>query len=131
MSRSKYLSLLILIVLFTTACTRQSAAGGLATNVNVKLNIEPDPPVVGNSMIRLEVRDESGQPIEDLDIQIKGDMTHAGMAPVFGVSLYEGEGVYSIPFEWTMAGDWVLQVAADLPDGTLLNRSFEVQVAGE
>lgn len=131
MSRSKYLSLLILIVLFTTACTRQSATGSLATNINIKLSFEPDPPVVGNSMIRLEVRDESGQPIEDLDIQIKGDMTHAGMAPVFGASLYEGEGVYSIPFEWTMAGDWVLQVAADLPDGTLLNRSFEVQVSSE
>jgi hypothetical protein len=131
MSRSKCLSLLFLILLLITACTRQSAVGNQATNVSVKLTFDPATPAVGDSMVYLEVRDENGQPVEDLNIQIKGDMTHAGMAPVFGVSKYEGDGVYSIPFEWTMAGDWILQVAADLPDGTVLNRSFEVQVASE
>jgi hypothetical protein len=28
-----------------------------------------------------------------------------------------------------MAGDWILQVTAELPDGKLLDRTFDVRVA--
>ncbi len=132
MSRLRYLNLLLLIfALLIPGCTRQSSVGKQATAVSVDLNFKPNPPVVGEGMIYLEVRDQNGQPIKDLDIQVKGDMTHAGMTPVFGTSTDEGKGRYSIPFEWTMAGDWILQIAADLPDGRLLNRSFEARVQPE
>ncbi len=132
MSRLKYVSLLIIsLMLIVSGCTRQSSLEGRATGVNVDLDYEPNPPIVGKGTIHIQVRDEDGRPIEGLDIQVKGDMTHAGMTPVFGLSEHEGDGRYSIPFEWTMAGDWILQIAADLPDGRVLNRSFEANVQAE
>lgn len=132
MYRLKYLNSLLLVALLLAAgCVRQSRVVDQTTAVEVELSFDPNPPAVGKGIIYLEVRDANGQPIEELDIQIKGDMTHAGMTPVFGVSDDEGDGRYSIPFEWSMAGDWILQVATDLPDGRVLNRSFEVRVQPE
>lgn len=134
MSRSRFLRLLTLIsilILLNPACTRQSSIGDQAIDLNVQLTFEPDPPVVGEGVIRIRVTDSRGQAIDGLSIQVKGDMTHAGMTPVFGISTPEGDGSYSVPFEWTMAGDWVLQLIAELQDGTVLNRSFEVRVVSE
>ena len=134
MSRSRSLRLLTLIaifLLFTPACARRSSVGDQATDLNVQLTFEPDPPAVGEGIIQIRVTDSRGQVINGLSIQLKGDMTHAGMTPVFGISTPEGDDSYSVPFEWTMAGDWVLQLVAELQDGTVLNRSFEVRVVSE
>ncbi|MGD2162217.1 MAG: FixH family protein [Anaerolineales bacterium] len=132
MFRWKILSLIILsLILLTPACTRQSAQGDQASNLTVDLSFEPETPVMGEGIILLKIWDEQTQPIEDLSIEVKGDMTHAGMTPVFGTSSYQGDGIYRVPFKWTMAGDWILQVTAELPDGRILDRSFDVRVASE
>jgi hypothetical protein len=103
--------------------------GDQASNINVEIFFEPDQPVLGESVILLKVLDDRNQPVEGLTIEVKGDMTHAGMTPVLASSSYEGQGLYKVPFEWTMAGDWILQVTAELPDGKLLDRTFDVRVA--
>lgn len=132
MSRSNHVRFLIFILLLlVSACVRESATGDQAATLQVELRFEPDPPVVGEGTIEITVKDERGKPVEGIKIQVKGDMTHAGMTPVFGVSIEHGEGRYSVPFKWGMAGDWILQFSADLPNDRLLNRSFEVRVLPE
>jgi hypothetical protein len=119
------------LIILTPACSRQSSLDDQAGEIAVDISFDPNPPVVGAGVIFLQVQDERSQPIEDLNIDVKGDMTHAGMTPVFGDSVHEGDGLYIVPFEWTMAGDWIIQVNAELPDGILLDRSFDVRVASE
>jgi hypothetical protein len=36
---------------------------------------------------------------------------------------------YVVPFEWTMAGDWIIEVSAELPDGTTAAQTFDQSVA--
>lgn len=121
--------MVLALTVLIAGCVRRSAVGDQAADMSVQISFTPSPPVVGEGTISLKVEDAHGDAIDGLDIQVKGDMAHAGMTPVFGVSVDDGEGRYSIPFEWTMSGDWILQIAADLPDGRVLNRSFEAYVA--
>ena len=37
-------------------------------------------------------------------------------------------GLYSVPFEWTMGGDWVVQVTAKLKDGGTATQQFKFTV---
>jgi hypothetical protein len=57
-------------------------------------------------------------------------MTHAGMAPVFGTAQGGADGRYTVPFQWTMDGDWLLTIAVVLPDGRKASRQFPVTVGG-
>ncbi len=55
-------------------------------------------------------------------------MSHAGMKPVLA-NISEGEsGVYAVPFEWTMGGDWFVAVTATLPDGRVATKRFDLSV---
>ncbi len=53
-------------------------------------------------------------------------MSHAGMAPVLANATESAPGVYDLRFAFTMQGDWVLLVAAVLPDGTRIERRVDV-----
>ena len=76
----------------------------------------------------MAVFDAAGAAVEGAELEIKGDMTHAGMVPVV-VTISQGDaGTYLTGFEWTMAGDWILTVQAKLPDGRVARRQFEVRV---
>jgi hypothetical protein len=71
---------------------------------------------------------EEGAEIGDFTIDVRGDMSHAGMTPEI-VTEAKGElGTYAVPFEWTMAGDWIITISAKLPDGRNLIRTLPVQV---
>ncbi|MGB1288922.1 MAG: FixH family protein, partial [Aggregatilineales bacterium] len=68
--------------------------------------------------------------INDATVAVRGDMSHAGMIPVM-VEASEGtEGEYEIPFEWTMGGDWAVEITATLPDGRSTQRTFEYSLPG-
>ena len=60
------------------------------------------------------------------DVRLEADMSHAGMAPVFADAAARGDGVYEIPFSFTMRGDWVLLISVALPDGARLERRIDV-----
>jgi hypothetical protein len=94
--------------------------------------IEPlYPPGVGKSTLNIRVFDGNDQPIDNAAIAVKGDMTHAGMVPVFGEADQGDKGLYKVPFEWTMGGDWVLTVQATLPDGTIAEETFPLTISGD
>jgi hypothetical protein len=57
-------------------------------------------------------------------MQLEGNMSHAGMVPVFAQAVETEAGQYEADLEFTMAGDWFILVQADLPDG----RSMEHKV---
>lgn len=86
-------------------------------------------PRVGPAQIVVTLRDANGDGIEDAEVEVTGDMTHAGMMPVVSAAPEEGDGVYrSEAFEFTMAGDWVLTVEAALPDGGGLRDTLSLTV---
>ena len=126
--------LLLFVVLLSPAlagCGRVSRAEAQTTDVNIVLEINPDPPGVGPAHLTLFVTSADGTPIDGARLSIKGDMTHAGMQPILAETEGGEEGRYEAPFEWTMGGDWIVTVTAALPDGRTASRQFTYLVEGD
>lgn len=127
--------LLVMLAAVTMAACRQSA-GGVPLDVGgddgVTLTLSPaveGDPVMGPFRWRITLHDESGAPIDDAVITLRGDMNHAGMVPVESAATAEGDGIYTADFEWTMAGEWYVVVTATLPDGRVTSETFPYTVA--
>jgi hypothetical protein len=119
------------ILLLGSGCSRESRKAS-SLNVQFTLTTIPFPAVVGQSRLVIQVTDLAGQPVDDASLSIKGDMTHAGMVPVLAeIQGGDEEGYYRVPFEWTMAGDWVVTVEATLDDGSHAKERFNFSVLSE
>lgn len=130
--RSFLLCLTLSTALVVGACQRQSQAlKDPAPDVMAELTVIPDPPRVGQSALHLSLTDESGAPIEGAAVSVRGDMGHAGMVPVFGDGKEIEPGLYQVPFEWTMAGDWIVELSVQLADERELVRTFDLRVPSE
>lgn len=98
------------------------------TGVQITLAADSDQIVMGPMVWRVTLRDDDGQPIEDAAVSVRGDMNHAGMVPVESAANHSGDGVYTADFEWTMAGDWIVTVTAELADGNVVSQTFDYSV---
>lgn len=133
MNLRRCLFIVLTLLLATSAgCQRasQQAASDQAPEIAAALAIDPEPAVVGPAMLQVTLTDASGAPIDGASVSLKGDMSHAGMAPVLAQASGGAAGVYQAQWRWTMAGDWVVTVTATLPDGRTLVRRFDLTVAG-
>ena len=90
-------------------------------------DVFPQPPRVGPSTITLRVLDPAGKPATGVRIKLEGNMSHAGMTPVFADAKEIDPGRYSSTMELSMAGDWYVVVHMTLPDGRQLERQFEIK----
>lgn len=113
-----------------TGCSRASrqATADQAPDVALVINLQPNPPTVGWGQVTVEVADATGKAMEGAIVDLRGDMSHAGMRPVLAKATGQPGGRYVAPFEWTMGGDWTLTVTAALPDGRQAVRQFEISV---
>lgn len=114
--------------LLAAGCQRQSRSGQSLPDVELSYQIEPSPPVAGPAVATFRLTDASGAPLSVRSFDLRGDMTHAGMVPVLAQGTEVSPGEVRCQFEWSMAGDWVLSVAAVLSDGRSLNRTIELSV---
>jgi hypothetical protein len=60
-------------------------------------------------------------------ITLEGNMSHAGMVPVFVEAREVEPGSYRATMDLSMGGDWVVLVHITLPDGRKLERQFEIK----
>lgn len=126
----------ILAVIFGAAILLLAACGGRVSQQvdagDVVMEFEPMSTAVGETMVMITLKDGAGSPINDATLSVKGDMTHAGMTPVVEEIASGENGVYEVPFEWTMGGDWFVTVDAALADGTIVTRRFEdISIEGD
>jgi hypothetical protein len=128
----KRVVLLIILLLATSACrqSQQQAATETASGASVQIEMvtEPDPIQTGAGTLLITARGPDGTPADVVRIDVRGDMNHAGMQPVFGSAESAVEGVFRVPFNWSMAGDWILEVTAALRDGSTASQRFDVTV---
>ena len=120
------------IVLFS-ACVQQQDSAPQTDTGRFNIELLPPEPDTGSLIIRLT--DSDGQPITDAQVSLEGNMNHAGMAPVLSESVSDGDdgstdGLYQIPFEFTMFGDWIITVSADI-NGDMVAQDFNVSVDAE
>jgi hypothetical protein len=94
------------------------------------VRVSPTPATLSGGRILVALDDTAGRPVPDAVVQVTGQMTHAGMVPVVDTASQEAPGRYAVPaFGFTMAGDWVLEVRARLPDGREAAADQPIRVA--
>jgi hypothetical protein len=134
--RLERLFVICLLVLMLAACRESQqptatfpADTELTNPITLSLLNMPDPITVGETMLQVRLTDADGEPLREASIEVRGDMTHAGMMPVMGTGTDDDrDGVYDVPFDWNMGGDWVLTITATTPDGTVVSQMFAFNV---
>ena len=116
------LCLLCLFVAGFEGCRNHSTV-----DVRVAPEIAPQPPRVGQVTITLRMTEASGRPLTGARIKLEGNMSHAGMVPVFADAIEFEQGRYRANMELSMAGDWLVLVHLTLPDGETVERQFEIK----
>ncbi|MEM7735632.1 MAG: FixH family protein [Deinococcota bacterium] len=87
-------------------------------------------PQVGEQQVRVYILQEN-QAVEDATVQITGDMTHAGMEPVFADAPQTEPGLYETQdFAFTMSGDWFITADITLSDGRTASDVLSLTVPG-
>jgi hypothetical protein len=121
-------TILLLLVLVSLVGCRQQAQPKPETGLQIDWRFEPEEPVVGDSTLIITVRDASGQAINNATVTARGDMNHAGMVPLIETVAAGNDGEYFLPFAWSMAGDWVVEITVELADGTVDSQTFDLLV---
>ena len=115
--------LLCLLCLFVAiSCRNQSSQ-----EIFIAPEVSPQPPRVGQVEIRLRIADASRKPLTGARIRLEGNMSHAGMSPVFVDTIEVAPGEYRANMDLSMAGDWIILVHLTLRDRTKLGRQFEIK----
>ena len=120
-----------LLALFVSLAIIQGLQGcrlrtGSSDDLILKHEISPQPARVGQVAITLRLTDARGTPVTGALLKLEGNMSHAGMTPVFAEAIETGDGRYRASLQLSMAGDWVVLVHATLPDGRKLEHQFEI-----
>ena len=80
----------------------------------------------------VSVKDREGKAVANPGaLKVRGDMSHAGMIPVFAQAAESTNGVFSLPFEWTMAGGWIIEASLTLPNGDTAIDTFSFEILNE
>ena len=126
----KLLQFLLITLMLTVlvACNTEQTAP-VVDNLDIEFAVEPDPPTAGETTLMISVKDANSNPIDSATVMVHGDMDHEGMTPVDGESSSGQNGMYLVPFEWTMGGGWILDVSVTLPDNAgVATEKFELFV---
>ena len=96
-------------------------------DVSLRWTLDPSvPSASADTIARITVHDERQRPVTGARLQLEAHMSHPGMAPVVGRFSDRGGGAYDTRLQFSMAGDWVLVVTGELPDGRRITRSLPV-----
>ena len=115
-------SLLIFLFVLAFACQKTAKP----PDISVQYEIAPQPPRAGAITIDLKLTDKNGAPVGGARVDLEGNMSHAGMAPVSSEAKEVETGKYRGTLQLTMAGDWIVLVHITLSDGQKLQRQIEL-----
>jgi hypothetical protein len=92
-----------------------SGATAPLTDVQIVVVVEPLPAAVGDATLFITVTNADGTPVTNARVQVQGNMDQAGMETIERIVTENTDGVYRVPFLWTMGGGWELTVNAEIP----------------
>ena len=119
--------ILALLLLAVAACRQQQV-----TSADIRLELKASDTLVGETTLLASAIDRDGNAITNPGkLSIRGDMSHAGMIPVFAESDQSTDGVFSLPFAWTMAGGWIIEASLTLPNGDTASETFRFEILAE
>jgi|GEM_PF-582047 len=129
MSKQLHRILLLLFVLLVAVACRQEPT---LTAADLRMDMTVTDSLVGETTITVTITDAEGNAVENPGtLSLRGDMDHAGMVPVIASAEDSNNGVFVVPFEWTMGGAWMVEATLTLPDDTNFIQEFSYEILTE
>ncbi len=105
------------------ACLRTTQARDLT----FESSLSPQRAAVGRqALLELRVLDAGGRPVLGAHLRVEARMSHPGMAPFLATATERGNGMYDVPLQFSMAGDWIVLVTGSLANGDKVEYRVEV-----
>ena len=113
-------AVLALAAVIAASCNKAKPIGNAlhAGDFLVHVQVAPDPPVAGDNVLRVELLDSSGKPVDGARLGFLYDMPAMGSMPEMkggGDTKALGGGKYEITYPLSMLGDWTLTVGIEAP----------------
>lgn len=95
-------------------------------DLKLRISTEPEPAKVGDSTLRIEVKDARGRPVTNATLILEYTMDMPGMRIDKAQVSHTGEGVYKAKIRFTMAGPWGVTVSVQRPGQREVRERFTV-----
>jgi hypothetical protein len=105
-------------------CSKSSSA---PNDIAFACDVEPKPPRVGPNIFTVRLGGSHGEQIAGAHVSLEGNMSHAGMGPVFGEAKEIALGEYRGTLDLNMRGDWVVLFHITLANGRTVERQIQIQ----
>lgn len=121
------ITLFMMVLVLVVACRQQTLS---VENINMDVTVTDS--LVGETTLIVAVTDSDGNAIENPGtLSVRGDMDHAGMVPVLRDVSESMDGVFTVPFEWTMGGAWTVEITLTLGNGEVATETFSYEILSE
>ena len=112
MKRIIFIGVLAILSLSLAACGSATppVAATAAKTVNIKVETNPSPAVMGNMQLILTITDANGKPINGARVDASADHTSMSGMSMGGAATEQGGGRYAINANFSMSGTWKLTV---------------------
>ena len=108
-------SVFVVLAVVLAACggSAQPAApveSGSSSQVNITVESNPSPAMMGDMELILIITDGDGKPIEGATVDVSADHTDMTGMGMSGLATEQGGGRYSINANFSMSGNWKITV---------------------
>lgn len=94
----------------------------------ISLTTDPNPLGLGQATFMIDVTDKSGKPVDKAKVFFDLNMTTMNMGTQQGDATAQGNGRYWAVGKMSMQGPWRVRTKVTMPDGSVVNKDFTVNV---
>lgn len=98
------------------------------SNSAISLSTDPNPLRPGQATFMIDVKDKEGKPVDNATVAFDLNMTTMNMGTQQGNATSQGNGRYSAVGRMSMRGPWRVRTTVKMPDGSIENKDFTVNV---
>ena len=111
MRNAIFISMFVIISVLLAACGSTVTPAATASRpVNIKMETDPSPAIMGDMELVLNITDANGNPIEGATVDVSADHTDMSGMNMSGLATDQGGGRYSIKANFSMSGNWKVTV---------------------
>lgn len=105
-----------------------SVLGAVSQGETISLSTEPSPLRLGQATFIIEIRDTDGKPVDNATVSYDLNMSTMNMGTQQGNATSKGRGRYTASGSLSMRGPWRVRAKVIMPDGSMENKDFIVNV---
>ena len=126
MFKQRLMILTLLLLALVAGCRQEAPPPAAEANTVITFAVENS--TMGEDILLIAVMDDKLDPVTVNKLKVRGDMDHAGMVPVIVEAGGSADGQFEVPIEWTMGGDWIVEIMAELANGQTVSETFNINI---